>query len=48
MKLFTADSGLEAPFSTVVAKTQSVCPSGGRYSWDAATGVVTCSIHGHP
>lgn len=48
MKLFNADSGLNAPFATVVEKTGSVCPSGGKYSYDAATGVVSCSIHGHP
>jgi hypothetical protein len=48
MRLFNADSGLNAPFATVVAKTGSVCPSGGKYSYDAATGVVSCSIHGHP
>ena len=49
MKLFTADTGgVEAPFATVIAKTHAVCPSGGKYSWDAATGIVTCSVHGHP
>jgi pectin methylesterase-like acyl-CoA thioesterase len=49
MKLFSADTGgIEAPFASVVAKTGAKCPSGGTYSWDSATGVVTCSVHGHP
>jgi len=49
MNLFIADTGgVAAPFDSVVAKTGVKCPSGGKYSWDAATGVVTCSVHGHP
>ena len=48
MALFKADSGIDAPFDSVVAKLHVVCPSGGTYSYDATTGVVTCSVHGHP
>jgi hypothetical protein len=49
MKVFAADTGgVNASFDTVVAKTNSVCPSGGKYSWDPATQIVTCSVHGHP
>lgn len=48
MKLFNADSGLEAPFETVIEKTNSVCPSGGTYTYDPATYLVTCSVHGNP
>ena len=48
MQLLKADSGMDAPFQIVLAKTQLVCPSGGKYSYDATSGVVTCSVHGHP
>ena len=48
MKLFKADSGLDAPLQTVLDKTHVVCPSGGKYSYDPTTGVVNCSVHGHP
>lgn len=48
MKLFAADSGIQAPIQDVVAKLHAECPSGGTYSYDATSGVVTCSIHGHP
>jgi hypothetical protein len=49
MRLFNGDTGgMDAPFPSVVAKLHVVCPSGGKYSYDSATGVVTCSIHGHP
>jgi ABC-type glycerol-3-phosphate transport system substrate-binding protein len=48
MKLFYEDSGTYPPITTVVDKMQLSCPSGGTYSFDATTGVVTCSIHGHP
>jgi hypothetical protein len=48
MKLFKADSGLDAPLSDVLRATHAVCPSGGTYSYDVATGRATCSVHGHP
>ena len=48
MSLFKADSGLDAPLQDVLDKTHAVCPSGGTYSYDPATGKVTCSVHGHP
>ena len=48
MKLFSADTGMDAPFESVLAKADAVCPSGGKYSWDPATSVVSCSVHGHP
>lgn len=48
MSLFKADSGMDAPLQDVLDKTHAVCPSGGKYSYDPATGKVTCSIHGHP
>lgn len=47
MKLLKADSGMDAPFQIVLDKTHVACPSGGTYSYDATSGVVTCSIHGH-
>jgi hypothetical protein len=47
MKLFKADSGLDAPLKDVVSKLHAACPSGGTYSYDANTGIVSCSIHGH-
>ncbi len=48
MKLFYADAGIYPPLSTVTDKLHLKCPSGGAYTFDAATGVVTCSVHGHP
>jgi hypothetical protein len=48
MKLFYADAGIYPPIATVVEKTHLTCPSGGTYSFDEKTGIVTCSIHGHP
>jgi hypothetical protein len=48
MKLFYADSGTYPPITTVVEKMHLACPSGGVYSYDATSGVVTCSVHGHP
>jgi ABC-type glycerol-3-phosphate transport system substrate-binding protein len=48
MKLFYEDSGTYPPIATVVQKMSLSCPSGGTYSFDATTGVVTCSVHGHP
>jgi hypothetical protein len=47
MKLFKEDSGIDAPLSDVIDKLHVKCPAGGTYSYDATTGVVTCSIHGH-
>lgn len=47
MRLFKADSGLEAPLKDVLRTTHAVCPSGGTYSYDPATGIATCSVHGH-
>jgi hypothetical protein len=48
MELFYADSGMYPPIATVVEKTGRACPSGGAYSFDETSGVVTCSVHGHP
>lgn len=48
MKLFYADAGIDPPIATVVEKMKRPCPSGEVYSFDEATGVVSCSIHGHP
>jgi uncharacterized protein YceK len=47
MKLFKADSGLDAPLQDVLDATHAVCPNGGKYSYDPTTGVATCSVHGH-
>lgn len=47
LKLFTADTGMDAPFQSVVDKTHVVCPSGGKCSFDPKTGFVNCSVHGH-
>jgi hypothetical protein len=48
MGLFKADSGLDAPLQQVLDSTHIACPSGGTYSYDSATGIATCSVHGHP
>jgi hypothetical protein len=48
MRLFYADAGIYPPVADVVQKLNRACPSGGTYSFDATTGVVTCSVHGHP
>jgi hypothetical protein len=48
MKLFYDDANIYPPISDVVDKMGLKCPSGGTYSFDATTGVVTCSVHGHP
>jgi hypothetical protein len=48
MKLFNEDSGIYPPLQDVIDKLHVKCPSGGTYSFDATTGIVTCSIHGHP
>ncbi len=48
MKLFNEDSGIYPPLQDVIDKLHVKCPSGGTYSFDATTGVVTCSVHGHP
>ena len=48
MQLFHADSGLYPPIATVVEKMHRTCPSGGIYRFDETSGVVTCSVHGHP
>jgi hypothetical protein len=48
MKLFDEDSGMYPPLQDVIDKLHVKCPSGGTYSFDATTGIVTCSIHGHP
>jgi PBP1b-binding outer membrane lipoprotein LpoB len=47
MKLFKADSGLDAPIQDVLGVTHVTCPSGGTYSYDPATEIATCSVHGH-
>lgn len=47
MRLFKADSGLDAPLSDVIDKMHIVCPAHGVYSYDPATGHVNCSVHGH-
>jgi hypothetical protein len=48
MQLFYADSGIYPPIATVVEKMGRPCPSGGVYSFDETSSVVSCSIHGHP
>jgi hypothetical protein len=48
MKLFYADSGIYPPIATVVSTMKRECPSKGTYAFDEKTGVVTCSVHGHP
>lgn len=48
MKLYSADTGQYPPLETVLAKVKYTCPSGGTYSFDANTGLVTCSVHGRP
>jgi hypothetical protein len=46
MGLFNADSGLNAPISDVVDKLHLKCPVGGTYSYDATSGVVSCTVNG--
>ncbi len=48
MDLFYADSQTYPPVETVAEKLHVACPSGGTYSFDPDTDVVTCSVHGHP
>jgi ABC-type phosphate transport system substrate-binding protein len=48
MHLFIADSGVVPPIQTVVEKLNASCPASGTYSYDEKTGVVSCSVHGHP
>jgi hypothetical protein len=48
MKIFYADSGIYPPIASVVDTMKRACPSKGVYSFDEKTGVVTCSVHGHP
>jgi hypothetical protein len=48
MKLFYADAGMYPPIATVVEKTGRACPSSGTYGFDETSGIVSCSIHGHP
>jgi len=48
MSLFHADAGIYPPIADVVSKMHLTCPSGGTYSFDATTHVVSCSVHGHP
>jgi len=48
MKLFYEDAGIYPPIATVVEKLHVKCPSGGTYSFDEATGIVSCSVHRHP
>ena len=45
--LFYADSGEYPPIGIVVEKLGVKCPSGGKYSFDAKTVTVSCSVHGH-
>lgn len=47
MRLFKADSGLDAPLQNVLDATHAVCPSGGTYSYDATTELASCTVHGH-
>ena len=47
MKLFDEDSGMYPPLKDVIDKLHVTCPSGGTYSFDPKTGIVTCSVHGH-
>jgi len=46
MNLVHADSGIYPKFADVVKTIGRTCPSGGTYSFDEKTGVVSCSIHG--
>lgn len=43
-----AQSAGDAPadFATVLQQSDAKCPSGGSYTWDAATGKTRCSVHG--
>lgn len=47
MELDRAQTGAYPPLSTVVAKTGAKCSGGGVYSFDQASGQVSCSVHGH-
>jgi hypothetical protein len=41
----SAGSG-STDFAAVLAQSRATCPSGGAYSWDAATSKTRCSVHG--
>ena len=42
------DTGVYPDVASVVAQLHAKCPSGGTYSFDPNTNVVSCSVHGHP
>ncbi|MDR3685511.1 MAG: hypothetical protein P4L93_00905 [Coriobacteriia bacterium] len=46
--LVNADTGVYPDVASVVAQLHAKCPSGGTYSFDPNTNVVSCSVHGHP
>ena len=48
MQMLYQDTGSYPPAATVAAKLDKRCPSGGVYTVDPASGIVTCSIHGRP
>jgi hypothetical protein len=48
LDLVNADSGIYPDVTDVVKKLGVKCPDGGTYSFDSATNVVSCSVHGHP
>jgi len=41
-----ASTEADTSFGGVVQRSGAKCPSGGAYSWDAATNKAKCSIHG--
>ena len=43
-----ADSGLYPDVQDTANKLGAKCPAGGTYTFDQASGVISCSIHGHP
>ena len=46
--LVNADTGVYPDVAGVVAQLHAKCPSGGTYSFNPNTNVVSCSVHGHP
>jgi len=42
----STSAGAAPDLAAIVAENKIVCPSGGTFSLDAATGKVACSVHG--
>jgi hypothetical protein len=48
MDLVHADTGVYPNVADAVSELGAKCPAGGTYTFDSNTGVVSCTVHGHP